>query len=473
MATVKQLQHLIRFTNKLSSNHCINKSLIISINISSSSYHSNPESSSHSILPLKGIRVLDLTRVLAGPFSTQLLGDLGAEIIKIEHPNDGDMTRCWGPPFTAKGNESAYFLSANRNKKSVTVDMNSDEGQTILHELAMKSDVLCENFVPDTLSKYNMDYNYIHKKINPNLIYCSITGFSSIGPYSHRAGYDVIVQAMGGLMDITGDESPAKTGVALIDIITGLYAHSSILAALRSRDMDSNSIGQKIDVNLFDSCITSLANIAMSYLISNGDVVPTRMGTAHPQIVPYQAFKTKNDNEFFVIGAGTDAAFAKMCKYMQINDGDGKQDIFETLAHNQHFFSNAQRVKNRKELIDILEKRFKTKTLDEWCEIFDKSGLPHAPVNSLQRAFDDKHMKSKEIIQYIEHNTAGKIPLMRLPVEYSKDKEINKIKLPPPTLGQHTREVLSQILGYDDAWITSLANKGVITLDEAKYEYAE
>lgn len=432
---------------------------IITLNIISKRKFSH----SQAILPLKGIRVLDLTRVLAGPFATQLLGDLGAEIIKIEHPNDGDMTRSWGPPFTSKGNESAYFLCANRNKKSVTIDMSTDEGQTILHELAIKCDILCENFVPNTLNKYKMDYDYIHKKINPKLIYCSITGFSSNGPYSHRAGYDVIVQAMGGLMDITGSEKPAKTGVALIDIITGLYAHSSILAALRSREMDPNEMGQKIDVNLFDSCVTSLANIASSYLVSEGEIIPQRLGTAHPQIVPYQAFSTQNENEFFVIGAGTDAAFAKMCKLME----------FESLSDHKQFKNNALRVKNREELINILEERFKTKTLDEWCKIFEKSGIPHSPVNSLQRAFQDKHLKAKDIVQYVDHKTAGKIPLLRMPVEFSKDKDVNKIKLPPPTLGQHTYDTLSKILGYDDAWITSLAEKGVISLDEVKYEVVD
>ena len=343
--------------------------------------------------------------------------------------------------------------------------MNTDEGQTILHELAMKSDVLCENFVPGTLRKYKMDYEYIHNKINPQLIYCSITGFSSSGPYSHRAGYDVIVQAMTGLMDVTGDESPAKTGVALIDIITGLYAHGAILAALRSREMDPNQLGQKIDINLFDSCVTSLANLASSYLISEGNIVPTRMGTAHSQIVPYQAFKTKNENEFFVIGAATDASFGKMCKLMQCDDGD---DIFVSLPNDEKYKDNAQRVKHREELLDILSERFKQKTLDEWCDIFDTSGIPHAPVNSLQRAFEDKHMKSRNIVQQVDHPTAGTIPLMRLPIEYSKDTDINKIKLPPPTLGQHTYEVLSQILGYDRVWINSLAKKGVISLDEAK-----
>eukprot|EP01083_Nonionella_stella_P035645 97218_1 len=420
------------------------------------------------ILPLHGVRILDLTRVLAGPFATQLLGDLGADVIKIEHPNDGDMTRAWGPPFTTQGHESAYFLSANRNKKSVAIDMSSDEGQTILHELVTKSDVLVENFVPWTLNKYKMDYQHIHNRINPKLIYCSVTGFSSKGPYSHRAGYDVIVQAMGGLMDITGDERPAKTGVALIDQITGLYAHSAILAALRSRDMDPEGMGQKIDVNLFDSCLTSLSNLAMSYLISDGDITPERMGTAHPQIVPYQAFETKEDNEYFVIGAGTDAAFKKMCGLMVIKDGN--EDIFETLHVDGKFSDNAQRVRNRTELIDVLQNRFNEKTLDEWCVIFGNSGIPHGPVNSMRRAFEDNHVKEKEIVQYVEHSTAGEIPLLRLPVEYSKDTEINKIKLAPPVLGEHTHQVLSQVLGYDEEWITSLQKKGVIAFDDVKYE---
>ena len=428
-------------------------------------------------LPLAGIRVIDMSRVLAGPYCTQILGDMGAEIIKVELPERGDETRHWGPPFTSTGHESAYFLCCNRNKKSLTINIKSPKGQSILHDLISKSDILVENFLPNTLKQYNLDYNYLIdplNNINRSLIYCSITGFGQTGPYSDRGGYDVVIQGMGGLMDITGEEredsEPCKTGVALIDIITGLYAHGAILAALRSRDNDINNGNnnnnntpaepQFIDCSLLDSNVTSLANIGSSYLVSKGTYETKRMGTAHASIVPYQSFKCK-DNKWIMIGAASDRLFGQLCEILA---GEDKNDEILGFATSDKYKTNAKRVENRKELLKYLQNRFLTKNLDEWVEIFEPyKGFPYGPINDIKRVFDDKHVQSRHLVHNINHTTAGNVDVLGNPVKYSKDSSISdNIQLPPPALGEHTDQILTDYLGFSNQEIKQLRDEGVV-----------
>ncbi|KAH8597492.1 formyl-coenzyme A transferase [Bisporella sp. PMI_857] len=404
-------------------------------------------------LPLAGIRILDLTRVLAGPYCTQILADLGAEIIKVEHPQRGDDTRAWGPPYapyktgTKHGpGESAYFLAVNRNKKSIGLSFQNAEGVKILHDLVRKSDVFVENFIPGTLKKYGMDYATL-KAINPGLIYTSITGYGQTGPYRKRAGYDVMVEAEMGLMHITGmrDGPPVKVGVAVTDLTTGLYASNSIMAALLARS--STKEGQHIDVALSDCQVATLANIASSVLIS-GEKDSGRWGTAHPSIVPYRGFQTSDGD--IMIGGGNDRQFQILCDLL------GKPEWkIDPLYH-----TNSARVQNRQQLEQLLEEITQTKTTQEWLEIFDGSGMAYAAINDIFTTLNHEHVLARKMVVEIEHETCGPLKLLNTPIKFSESEP--GIRSAPPTLGQHTNEILQQLVGIESQGIEALRHKGIV-----------
>ncbi|KAF9283997.1 hypothetical protein BGZ68_004961 [Mortierella alpina] len=393
--------------------------------------------------PLHGIRVLDLTRVLAGPYCTQLLGDLGAEVIKIENPNGGDDTRAWGPPFAKNlddtETESAYFLSVNRNKKSITVNIRSEAGKQLIHDLVKKVDVLVENYVPGKLKEMGLGFEEL-SAINPRIVYASITGYGQTGPYANRPGYDVMIEAEAGLMYITGEEHgpPVKVGVAVTDLTTGLYAHAGILAALFARNR--TGLGQHVDCSLLESQVATLANIGSSYLIAGKEA--KRMGTAHPSIVPYQVLQTRDSH--IMIGAGNDGQFRTLCKVMQL----------DSLADNPLYKTNRERVANRDKLIQILTNRLKSENNTFWLRALEGKGVPFAPINNIEQTFKHPQVLARGMVQEIDHPKAGKIKVAGTPVKYSHTKP--SIRTPPPLLGQHTDEVLKGILEYGEDKIRSL-----------------
>ncbi|KAK3379213.1 CoA-transferase family III domain-containing protein [Lasiosphaeria ovina] len=405
-------------------------------------------------LPLEGYRVLDMTRVLAGPYCTQILGDLGAEVIKVEHPVRGDDTRAWGPPYAAYKSgssqegrgESAYFLGVNRNKKSLALSFQDAAGVGILHKLAAKCDILVENYIPGALKKYGMDYETI-RKINPALIYASITGYGQTGPYSQRAGYDVMVEAEFGLMHITGnrDGPPVKVGVAVTDLTTGLYTSNSIMAALLARAKTGR--GQHIDAALSDCQTATLANIASSCLIS-GQSDTGRWGTAHPSIVPYKSFETKDGDILF--GGGNDRLFGILC------DGLGRPEWKE----DARFKINAQRVANRDKLEQDIEAITVTKTTQEWLDIFENMGMPYAAVNDVLATLTHDHTRARDMVVEVEHDDCGPIKLVNSPVKYSEARP--RVRSAPPTLGQHTDEILREHLGLGEDCIRELREGGVV-----------
>lgn len=392
--------------------------------------------------PLAGIRVLDLTRIIAGPFCSQILADLGADVIKVEKPFTGDESRKWGPPFLKNSTDSVYFLACNRNKRSICVDLKG--GLEVIHDLARNCDVFIENYVPGKLDKFGLGYEDM-KKVAPSMIYCSITGFGTKGPYKKRAGYDVIAASVGGLLHITGEKStPSKVGVAMTDIATGLYAHGAILAALLHREKTGQ--GQKIDVDLLSTQVACLINVGVNYLNANEEA--SRWGTEHVSIVPYAAFKTKDG--FFTIGAGSDGQFKDLCEILNVPE----------LAVDPKYVSNKQRVKFRDELNDVLSKIFEKETNDYWKNAFDKAPFPFGPVNSMQQVFDDPHVKEIEIVKTLNHPIAGDVKVVGSPVVYSEAS--NTARTAPPTLGQHTDEVLKSILGYDEEKIFKLRSQKII-----------
>lgn len=398
-----------------------------------------PDASKH---PLAGVRVLDLTRIIAGPYCTQILGDLGADVIKVERPGTGDESRRWGPPFLENSTDSVYFLACNRNKRSVCVDLKS--GLEVIYDLAKSCDVLIENYVPGKLDKLGLGYKDV-KSVAPSIIYCSITGFGSRGPYKTRAGYDVIAASIGGLLHITGEKAtPSKVGVAMTDIATGLYAHGAILAALLHRERTGQ--GQKIDVDLLSTQVASLINVGVNYLNANEEA--SRWGTEHVSIVPYAAFKTKDG--FFTIGAGSDAQFKELCAFLKKPE----------LAEDPKFVSNKQRVKNRDELKEILTKIFEKETNDYWTTSLEKANFAFGPVNNMQQVFNDPHVKEIELVKTLKHPVAGDVKVVGPPVVYSDAS--NTARTAPPTLGQHTDEVLSEVLNYDRKKIDDLRSRKII-----------
>lgn len=402
---------------------------------------------------LSHLRVLDLSRVLAGPWASQLLADLGADVIKVERPGVGDDTRSWGPPFLhdAQGNEtaeSAYFLSTNRNKRSLTVDFTRDEGQKIIRELAAQSDVIVENFKYGGLVPYGLDYASICE-IKPDIVYCSITGFGQTGPYAERAGYDFLIQAMGGLMSVTGradhepGAGPMKVGVALTDVLTGLYASNAILAALAHRDRTGE--GQHIDLALFDVQVATLVNQASNYLV--GGKPPVRLGNSHPNIVPYQDFPTLDGD--MIIAVGNDAQFRRLCRVA------GQA----TLADDPRYVSNRERVRHRDALIATLSAITRTRTTHDWVNALEGEGVPCGPINDLAGVFSDPQAIARGLRVDLPHS-AGQAPGVANPIRLSKTPV--QYRHAPPTLGEHTVEVLRDVLGYDAHQIDILvANKVV------------
>ena len=399
---------------------------------------------------LSHIRVLDLTRVLAGPWASQMLGDLGAEVIKIERPGTGDDTRAWGPPFLRDdaGNatrESAYFQCVNRNKKSVTVDMAHPEGQRILRALAEKSDVLIENFKVGGLAAYGLDAATL-RAAHPGLIYCSVTGFGQTGPYAPRAGYDVLVQGMGGIMSVTGDPAgpPQKTGVALTDIMTGLYATSAILAALIHRQATGR--GQVIDMALLDVQVAALANQAASYLATG--IAPRRMGNAHPSIVPYEDVPTADG--YMILGAGNDGQFARFCAVV------GSPEW----AEDARFRTNKDRVANRAVLMEMIGAITRARPTAEWVAALESEAVPCGPINTIDRVFADEQVRARGIAVPVRHPVGADVTLVASPMRLSETPVTYRSA--PPLLGEHTREVLGGVLGLDAGTLDRLAGEGVI-----------
>jgi formyl-CoA transferase len=403
---------------------------------------------------LSHIRVLDLSRVLAGPWCTQNLADLGADVIKVERPGTGDDTRHWGPPFVkdAQGKdtaESAYFICINRNKRSITVDISKPEGQDIIRQLAQESDIVIENYKVGDMARYGLDYESL-KKLKSDLIYCSITGFGQNGPYANRPGYDFIIQGMGGFMSVTGESedfpgaSPQKAGVAIADIFTGLYASSAILAAVVHRDQTGQ--GQYIDMALLDTQIAVMANISSAYLTSGQ--LPRRYGNASPIIVPYQTFPTSDG--WIIVAVGNDGQF----KHFVTAGGEAH------LAENPLYITNPLRVENRKSLIPLLEVMTRGKTKSNWIALLEAANVPCGPINNLAEVFDNEQVKARAVQIEVPHPTAGSMKLVASPMRLSETPV--EVRLAPPTLGQHTQEILQERLKLDPQAIVALQQKGVI-----------
>ena len=403
---------------------------------------------------LSHLRVLDLSRVLAGPWAGQILADLGAEVIKVERPGNGDDTRAWGPPFLKDAygestGEAAYYLSANRNKQSVTIDFTKPQGQQLVRELAAKSDILIENFKVGGLEAYGLDYASL-KVLNPDLIYCSITGFGQTGPYAKRAGYDFMVQGLGGLMSLTGrpegeeGAGPVKVGVALTDILTGLYSTVAILAALAHRQHDGG--GQHIDMALLDVQVACLANQAMNYLTTG--VAPQRLGNAHPNIVPYQDFPTADGD--FILTVGNDSQFRKFAEVA------GRPEW----ADDPRFATNTRRVANRSELVPLIRQATVFKTTAEWVTQLEGVGVPCGPINDLAQVFADPQVQARGLALQLPHALAGLVPQVASPIRLSETPV--EYRNAPPLLGEHTRQVLEQVLGLKAGAVEALRQSGVV-----------
>jgi crotonobetainyl-CoA:carnitine CoA-transferase CaiB-like acyl-CoA transferase len=404
--------------------------------------------------PLSHIRVLDLSRVLAGPWAAQNLADLGAEVIKVERPGKGDDSRGYAPPFLkdAQGREtreSAYFCAANRGKKSITVNLTRAEGQRIVRDLAQKSDVLLENYKVGDLARYGLGYEDL-ARLNPGIIYCSVTGFGQTGPYRERPGYDFMAQGMGGLMSVTGERDgvpgggPQRVGVPIIDLTTGMYASIAVCAALAHRAVTGK--GQWIDVALFDSCAAFLANQAMNYFATGES--PGRLGNAHPNIVPYQTFKTGDGS--MILACGNDNLFNKFCEVAGCAH----------LARDPRYSTNAERVKNRDEITRLLDEVFARRTTRAWVELLDAAGVPNGPINSVAEVFSEPQAVARGLKLELDHAAAGRVALVASPMRFS-DTPVTYDRA-PPTLGQHTDEILRDALGMSAAEIARLHQEGVV-----------
>jgi len=404
--------------------------------------------------PLGHVRVLELSRVLAGPWAAQTLADLGASVIKVEKPGAGDDTRAFAPPYAAtsdgaQSSESAYFLSTNRGKRSVTIDFIHPEGQKLVQALAAKSDVVIENFKVDGLAKYGLDYPSL-QSLNPGLVYCSITGFGQTGPYRHKPGYDFMIQGIGGLMSITGEPDqragggPVKVGVAVADIFTGLYATIAILGALAHRDR--TGAGQHIDLALLDTQVAILANQAMNYLVTG--VAPQRLGNAHPNIVPYQVFAASDGH--FIVAVGNEIQYARLCEVI------GRPD----LARDARFATNASRVNHRDELIATMQAIFVTRTMREWLDGLERVGVPCGPINTIADVFADPQVQARGLKLDLPHPAIGSVPSVANPIKYSATPI--SYRSAPPMLGADTDEILRDMLGVTPAEIARLRSAGVV-----------
>jgi crotonobetainyl-CoA:carnitine CoA-transferase CaiB-like acyl-CoA transferase len=402
--------------------------------------------------PLQGIQVLDVSRILAGPSCSQLLGDYGADIIKVERPGVGDDTRRWGPPFLsgadgADSHESAYYLSANRNKRSLSVNLASNKGQKIIQDLAAQSDIFIENFKLGGSNKFGLDYATL-KAINPRLIYCSISGFGQTGPYADQPGYDFMIQAMGGIMSLTGPEDgePYKVGVGIADVMCGMYACTAILAALQHRGETGE--GQYIDVALLDSQVAWLVNSAQNYLTSGQS--PARYGNGHPNIVPYEVFPTSDG--YFALAVGNDKQFCRFCDLI------GQPE----LAERAEFATNAQRIIHRKDLIPLLRKALIHQSTDYWLQKLKAGGIPCGPVNTIEQVFEDPQILHRGMKLQMDHphRADETIDLIGNPVKFSQTPV--SYRRAPPTLGQHSEEILSEELGLSASDIAELREQGIV-----------
>jgi crotonobetainyl-CoA:carnitine CoA-transferase CaiB-like acyl-CoA transferase len=401
---------------------------------------------------LSGIRILDLSRVLAGPWCTQTLADLGADVIKIERPGTGDDTRTWGPPFLkdAQGadTEAAYYLGTNRNKRSVTCDIAQPAGQALVRALAAHCDVFVENFKVGDMARYGLDYASL-KALNPRLVYCSVTGFGQNGPYADRAGYDYAIQGMGGLMSVTGERDdlgggPQKVGVAVADLMTGMYATVAILAALRHAEKTGE--GQQVDMALLDTQVAMLANLGANYLVSGK--APGRAGNAHQNIVPYQVFEVApaadGSKDHLILAVGNDSQYAKFCAVANIPE----------LATNPLFATNRNRVQNRGQLVPILEAVMKTRSKADWLGALEAAKVPCGAINSLAEVFADPQIEARKMVTEWKHPVKDDLKLVSSPIRMSATPV--RTDLPPPLLGQHTDEVLRELLNYSDAQLSEL-----------------
>lgn len=403
--------------------------------------------------PLKGIRVLDLSRILAGPWCGQVLADLGAEVIKVERPGTGDDTRAWGPPFVKARDgtdtrDSAYFMGTNRGKKSVTLDIASADGQRLARALAAECDVVIENYKFGDMKRYGLDYESL-AALNPRLVYCSITGFGQTGPYRERAGYDFMIQAMGGLMSVTGERDelpgggPQKCGVPIADLMTGMYASVAIVAALRERDASGR--GQHIDMSLLDTQVSWLANQSLNYLVSGQ--VPRRWGNAHPNLTPYQAFPTSDGN--LILAIGNDGQFRRFCEVAGLS-----------IATDPRFIDNRARLANREALVAIVAAAMKKRTTAEWMALLEENGVPCGPINTIDQVFGDPHVAARGLRFDLPHAAAGTVPQVANPIKFSRTGI--EYRLAPPMLGEHTGEVLGELLGLPTEEIASLKARGVV-----------
>ena len=400
--------------------------------------------------PLEDIQVLDLTRSLAGPFCTMMLGDLGADVIKVERPGRGDESRGWGPPFVGEPygpypGESAYFMAANRNKRSITVNLKSPEGLEIVRRLAGLSDVLVESFRTGVLDKMGLGHEDL-RALNPRLVYCSISGYGRTGPYAERPGYDFIIQAEGGMMGITGPEEgpPYRVGVPIVDITAGMFAATAILAALHARGHTGE--GQLVDVSLLNAQVALLSNVASNHLV--GGAPPQRLGNAHPNIAPYESFRARD--RWIAVAAGNERQWGVLC------DVIGQP----SLKDDPRFATNSARISNRAKLVDALNGAFAARDADEWLISLREAGLPCGPINTVPDVFQHPQAQARQLAQETQHPTVGQVRLPGFP--YLLSATPVQIRRPPPLLGQHTEEVLSELLGHSSAQVTALRDQGVI-----------